>query len=90
MGPRRGIATVQDERILNEKRRHRDPHFDSQPLPTARMVDLDLRRFEEEYLPLAVGREVVEANERSIEQRLAATKSRPYASSLASGLVNST
>ena len=74
VGPRRAIATAQDERILNEKRRHRDPHFDSQPLPTARVDDLDLRRFEEEYLPLAVGREVVEVNERSIEQRLAATK----------------
>lgn len=74
VGPRRAIATAQDERILNEKRRHHDRHFDSQPLPTARMEDLDLRRFQEEYLPLAVGREVVEANDRSIEQRLAATK----------------
>ena len=74
VGPRRAIASAQDERILNEKRRYRDPHFDSQPVPTARVTDLDLRRFEDEYLPLAVGREVVEANDRSIEQRLAATK----------------
>ena len=74
VGPRRAIATAQDERILNEKRRYRDPHFDSQPLPIATMADLDLRRFEEEYLPLAVGREVVEVNDRSIEQRLAAAK----------------
>ena len=74
VGPRRAIATAQDERILNEKRRHRDQHFDSQPLPIATMQDLDLRRFEEEYLPLAVGREVIEANDRSVEQRLAATK----------------
>ena len=74
VGPRRAIASAQDERILNEKRRHRDPHFDAQPLPTAVMDDLDLRRFEEEYLPLAVGREIIEANDRSIEQRLAATK----------------
>lgn len=28
VGPRRAVATVQDERALNEKRRHRDPHFD--------------------------------------------------------------
>ena len=74
VGPRRAIASVQDERILNEKRRHRDLHFDAQPLPTAVVDDLDLRRFEEEYLPLAFGREVIEANDRSVEQRLAATK----------------
>ena len=74
VGPRRAIASAQDERILNEKRRYHDPHFDAQPLPTAGIDDLDLRRFEEEYLPLAVGREVIEANDRSIEQRLSAAK----------------
>src|SRR5687767_442153 len=31
IGPRRGIATIQDERILNEKRRYRDLPFDVQP-----------------------------------------------------------
>ena len=31
-GPRRGIATAQDERILSEKRRYRDIPFDVQPL----------------------------------------------------------
>lgn len=35
IGPRRGIASAQDERILNEKRRHRDRPFDVQPLPSA-------------------------------------------------------
>ena len=54
VGPRRAVAGAQDERILNEKRRHRDPHFDVQPVPTASVADLDLRRFDEEYLPLAV------------------------------------
>lgn len=36
-GPRRDVATLQDERILNEKRRYRDPHFDAIPIPTARI-----------------------------------------------------
>lgn len=31
IGPRCGIASAQDERILNEKRRHLDPHFETQP-----------------------------------------------------------
>ena len=75
VGPRRDIATAQDERILNEKRRYGDAPFDAQPLATATADgDLDLRRFEEEYLPQAVSREVLESNERSLPERLAATK----------------
>lgn len=73
-GPSRAIATVQDERVLNEKRRHRDPHFDAQPVPTVSLDDLDLRRFEEDYLPRAVDRDVMAANDRTVEERLAATK----------------
>ncbi len=74
IGPRRAVASAQDERRLNEKRRHRDRHFDSLPVPTATLSDLDLRRFEEEYLPRAVAAETLELNDRSVEERLAATK----------------
>lgn len=75
VGPRRAIATAQDESILNEKRRYGDAPFDAQPLATATVDgNLDLRRFEEEYLPQAVSRAVLESNERSILERLAATK----------------
>jgi ATP-dependent DNA helicase RecG len=73
-GPRRGIATAQDERILNEKRRHRDRPFDVQPLAGTRLSDLDRRMFEEEYLPAAFAASVLATNERSYEQRLAVTK----------------
>ena len=74
IGPRRGIASAQDERILNEKRRHRDRPFDVQPMISTTIHDLDLVRFESEYLPAAVAPDILEANERSVEQRLAATK----------------
>jgi ATP-dependent DNA helicase RecG len=74
IGPRRGIASVQDERILNEKRRHRDRPFDVQPVQSAALDDLDRVRFESEYLPAAVAPDILEANDRSDEQRLAATK----------------
>ena len=74
IGPRRGIASAQDERILNEKRRHRDQPFDVQPMRSATLGDLDRVRFESEYLPAAVAPDMLEANERSVEQRLAATK----------------
>jgi len=74
VGSRRGIATAQDERILTEKRRHRDRPFDIQPIRSAKVGDLDQRRFEEEYLPAAFAEEVLAANDRTHEQRLAATK----------------
>jgi ATP-dependent DNA helicase RecG len=74
IGPRRGVASRQDEHILNEKRRHRDRPFDAQPLPGAKLADLSRRRFEEEYLPQAFHADVLAANDRTYEERLAATK----------------
>ena len=74
IGPRRGIATAQDERILNEKRRYRDIPFDIQPIPSASLDELDMVYFEREYLSRAFAREILEANERSREEQLAATK----------------
>ena len=74
IGPRRGIATAQDERILNEKRRYRDIPFDIHWVPSATLRDLDLLQFEREYLPQAFAPDLLEANDRSLEERLAATK----------------
>lgn len=74
IGPRRGIATAQDERILNEKRRHRDRPFDVQPVPSASLDDLDRHLFEGVYLPAAVAPDILALNDRSYEQRLAVTK----------------
>lgn len=74
IGPRRGVASAQDERILGEKRRYRDQPFDMYPVPSARLTDLDRRLFEDVYLPAAVAPDVLEANDRTYEQRLAATK----------------
>ena len=74
IGPRRGMATPQDERILNEKRRYRDIPFDIHPIPSAKLEDIDLHFFEYQYLREAFAREVLEANERSREEQMAATK----------------
>ena len=74
IGPRRGIATAQDERILNEKRRSGDIPFDLHPIPTSGISDLNLAQFENEYLPQVVAADILEANERASEERLAATK----------------
>ena len=74
IGPRRGVATAQDERILNEKRRFGDIPFDIYPVPSATMPDLDLLQFEREYLAQAFAPDILESNDRSIEEKLAATK----------------
>jgi len=73
-GPRRDIANAQDERILNEKRRFRDQPFDAKPCNSAALIDLDLNWFRDTYLPSAVALDVLEANERTIEERLASTR----------------
>ena len=74
VGPQRGIATAQDERILNEKRRHRDIPFDLQPIPSSALGDLNMSQFQNEYLPQAFASDILEANDRSLEEQLAATK----------------
>ncbi len=74
LGPRRGIATLQDERILNEKRRSREFPFDVQPVLSSDLSALSKLIFEEEYLPNAFARDILVANERSYEQRLAACR----------------
>ena len=74
IGPRRGIATAQDERTLNEKRRHGDRPFDVRPIPDTGLSDLNLTSFTYDYLPRAFSEEVLAANDRSLEEQLAATK----------------
>lgn len=70
-GPRRGQASAQDERVLNEKRRYRDQSFDTHPLTGSSLDDLSRSYFENEYLPQAVARDVLALNGRSYEERLA-------------------
>lgn len=70
IGPRRGLATAQDERILNEKRRFRDRAFDTHPIYGCPLSELSKAIFENEYLPVAVAADVLDANGRSYEERL--------------------
>lgn len=73
-GSRRSIANAQEERILNEKRRYKNLPFDIYPIPSARLTDLSKVIFENEYLPAAFASDVLEANSRTYEERLASCK----------------
>ena len=70
VGPRRAVASPQEERILNERRRYRDIPFDVQPLPSCDLSALSRVLFDQEYLPNAVAPDVLATNERSYEEKL--------------------
>jgi ATP-dependent DNA helicase RecG len=72
IGPRRGFATSEEERRLIEKRRWGSLPFDQQPVPGATLQDLDVLRFREEYLPVAVHPDILAENQRSPEQQMGA------------------
>jgi ATP-dependent DNA helicase RecG len=73
-GPRRGIASPDDERRLNEKRRFRDLPADIRPIISAELDTIDELLFRRTYLPSAVAPEVIEQNERSLEHQLVALR----------------
>jgi ATP-dependent DNA helicase RecG len=74
VGPRRALAGAQDERILNEKRRHKDLPFDLCPVPRASLDDLSKGIFENEYLEAAFAPDVLKENNRTYIERLASCK----------------
>lgn len=73
-GPRRSIASAQEERILNEKRRYRSLSFDIYPIPTAKISNLSRSIFENEYLPNAFSEYDPEEDSRSYAEKLASCK----------------
>lgn len=74
VGSRRAIATPEEEARLAERRRNANLPFDAQPLPSARIDDLDLDRFSRELLPQLVAPEILDANRRSLPQQLASLR----------------
>ena len=71
-GPRRGLASRDDERLLSERRRSGDLPFDRREAPLATLDDLDLSLFRDSYLPRAFAPDVLEANGRTLVEQLAA------------------
>lgn len=71
VGPRRAIASRDEERILTERRRSRDLPYDHQPVRDATLADLDVDAIRRDYLPRAVDPETLAENHRPIEHQLA-------------------
>lgn len=74
VGPRRAIASAQDERTLNEKRRFRDLPADIRPVVSAPLDALDELVFKRVYLPSAIDPEVLAQNNRDLTQQLIACR----------------
>ncbi len=70
VGPRRAIASRQDEILLSERRRANDLPFDLSPKYSTELKDLDVRYFAEEYVPRAVAPDILAANDRTDLDRL--------------------
>jgi ATP-dependent DNA helicase RecG len=70
VGPRRSVATPEEERRLTEKRRSRDLPFALRPLFSTTIQDIDTTLFEREYLPAALPTDLLERNQRSVEHQL--------------------
>ena len=68
------VVSARAERILNERRRYGDVPFDIRPIRSASLNDIDTLYFERKYLTRAFAPDVLDANDRSIEEQLAATK----------------
>ncbi len=74
VGPRRATATAEEERRLAEKRRSKDLPFDLQPLASATLNDLNIDLFYRVYLTASLATEILEENQRSVEQQLTALR----------------
>lgn len=70
VGPTTRQATPQEERRLAERRRAGDLPFDSRPALEATIANLDLNFVSEQYLPGAVAPEVLDQNQRTLEEQL--------------------
>lgn len=71
VGPRRAIASEQEERVLMERRIALARSFDAQPCPEATLDDLDQDRFLLTYRKRAIALDVIAANGRTLPQQLA-------------------
>lgn len=74
VGPRRAVATPEEEARLAERRRHASLPFDARPLVGPSIDDLDLERFSEDVVRQLVAPEILFENRRSVHHQLASLR----------------
>ena len=71
-GPRKGIASESDEKLLLEKRTSQMLTFDALPCFDASIDDIDIAAFRQIYLPKAFPEEILRTDTRTVEQQMQA------------------
>lgn len=71
IGPRRDIASAEEERILAERCASSLPTFDTRPCREASLKDIDTDTIVRDYLPKAIDAEVLANDQRSHKEQLA-------------------
>lgn len=74
VGPRRAIASSDEERMLVEKRLTGSLTFDQTPVTGAAIEDLDVEFFQQTYLPSAIAADVLAQNQRTVVQQLSSLR----------------
>src|SRR5665213_1028495 len=74
VGPRRAIATAEEERRLTEKSTSQNKTFDRRPCYGGTLDDLLLATFRSEYLPSVISRDIIAENHREIRSQLASLR----------------
>lgn len=73
IGPRKGFATMEEERILIERCAVQFPSFDTRPCLEATLEDIDTNLFLQQYLPLAINKDDIE-DTRPVKEQMAALR----------------
>ena len=71
IGPRRDIASAEEERILSERCAASLPTFDTRPCREATLEDIDVDTIIKEYLPNAIAADVLAVDKRPLKEQLA-------------------
>ena len=72
IGPRRDIASADEERILSERCAASLPTFDTRPCRMATIDDIDTEIIVREYMPKAIAADVLATDARPLKEQLAA------------------
>lgn len=74
IGPRRDIATIEEERILIERCSVSLPTFDTRPCREATIEDIDTDSILSHYLPMAISADTLATDKRSLKEQLASLR----------------
>ena len=74
IGPRRAKATLEEEKILIERRAAYARTYDLSPTTGASIEDLSIEYFKSSYLPAAIDTETIKENGRSVKEQMASLR----------------